>query len=432
MTRTRNFLFATFEGGGSIGPALTVARKLLARGHRVRFMSDRCNRPEAEATGAVFVPWTRAPSRPDRSRDTDLLRDWEVDPEAGFERTLDGLMIGPALLYAEDLIEELRREPADLVVSSEMLFGPMAGCEAAGQRLALLSANICVYPLIPGIPPLGPGLPPARSDEDRALHAAVAAGSARMLNARLPALNGARAALGLAPLANVLDQLEAAEALLLGTARAFDFATEALPPFIRYVGPQLDDPAWAGEWRSPWAEDDPRPLVLVGFSTSFQDHAGVLQRIIGAAADMPVRLLVTLGGAIAPDELRAAPNSVLVDNAPHNAVMREAALVVTHGGHGTVARALVHGRPMLIVPHGRDQADNAVRVTERGAGLSLPPGATAGELRDAMVRLIGDPSFAASAAELGARIAREAAGSPVVDELETLAAPAAPGDRRAA
>jgi MGT family glycosyltransferase len=423
------FLFTTFEGGGSIGPALTVVRKLLARGHRVRFMSDACNRSEAETVGAAFVPWTRAPSRTDKSRDSDLLRDWDVGPMEGMERTLDRLMFGPALAYAEDLLEELAREPADLVVSNEMLFGPMAGCEAAGQRLVLLSCNVCAYPL-EGVPPLGPGLPPARSDEDRALHAEIAAGSRAMLNARLPALNAARAALGLPPLADVLDQLAAAEALLLGTARAFDFAPETLPPNIRYVGPQLDDPAWAEPWTSPWPPDDGRPLVLAGFSTSFQDHAGVLQRVIDAAAGLPVRLLVTLGAAIEPGELRPAPNSVLVRSAPHNAAMREAAAVVTHGGHGTVARALVHGRPMLILPHGRDQADNAVRVTERGAGLRLGNQAPVEEIRAALAKLLGEPAFAEAARALGTRIADEVANSPVVKELEALAAPA--GARAAA
>ncbi len=43
----KHFLFTTWEGGGSVTPALTVVRKLVARGHRVRVMSDRCNRPEA-------------------------------------------------------------------------------------------------------------------------------------------------------------------------------------------------------------------------------------------------------------------------------------------------------------------------------------------------------------------------------------------------
>jgi len=39
-----NFLFTTWEGGGNMTPVRVAARKLLARGHRVRVMSDECNR----------------------------------------------------------------------------------------------------------------------------------------------------------------------------------------------------------------------------------------------------------------------------------------------------------------------------------------------------------------------------------------------------
>ena len=58
-------------------------------------------------------------------------------------------------------------------------------------------------------------------------------------------------------------------------------------------------------------------------------------------APLPVRVLVTLGGSIDRNALRAADNCVLVDSAPHSVVMPLAAFVVTHGGHGTVIRALV-------------------------------------------------------------------------------------------
>jgi UDP:flavonoid glycosyltransferase YjiC (YdhE family) len=72
---------------------------------------------------------------------------------------------------------------------------------------------------------------------------------------------------------------------------------------------------------------------------------------------------------------------------------------------------------------GRDQADNAVRVTVRGAGLSLPPTAPAEEIRAAVGRLLHEPAFAEAAARLGAAVAKDAARSPVVDALEELAAP---------
>src|SRR5688572_4642130 len=95
-----SYLIATWEGGGSVAPALTVARKLLERGHRVRVMSDSCNRPEAEALGAAFVLWRRAPSRISRDRRTTLLRDWEHAGPDGIRHTLDALLTGPALAYA--------------------------------------------------------------------------------------------------------------------------------------------------------------------------------------------------------------------------------------------------------------------------------------------------------------------------------------------
>jgi MGT family glycosyltransferase len=333
-------------------------------------------------------------------------------------------MCGPALAYARDTLAELARRPADLVVSSEMLFGVMAAAEARGQRLALLATNLSVYPLLPGVPPLGAGLMPARDEAERRRHAEFAALARAMLDEGLPAVNAARAALGLPPLAGLLDQLAAADRLLLATSRAFDFPAERLPDQIRYVGPQLDDPAWAEPWVSPWAADDPRPLVLVAFSTTFQDQAALVQRTIDALAGLPARGLVTLGPALDGDGLRAAGNIVIRRSAPHGAVMREAAAVVCHGGHGTTMRALAHRLPLLCLPLGRDQDDNAVRVAARGAGLALPADASTAAIREALRRLLEEPGFRAAARMLGNAVAAEAAAPTAVGELEALAATA--------
>lgn len=327
---------------------------------------------------------------------------------------------GPALLHAQDVIEELRREPADLVVTCEGLFGVMAGCESIEQPFATLCPNISLAPL-PGVPPLGPGLPPARSQEESVMHAEIARGSVELFDSGLSALNAARASLGLRPLNHVIEQFLAARVELLATSRAFDFPCHDLPSRVRYVGPQIADPHWAKSWASPWPETDSRLLVSVGFSTTFQNHAGVLQKVIDACATLPVRVLVTLGGSIKRAELRPGDNCVLVESAPHSTVMRQAALVVTHGGHGTIMRALVSRAPMLVIPHGRDQNDNAVRVTERGAGLSLMPSASVEDIRAAIERLLSDPSFRAAARGLGDRVAADAQNSTVVEELEAAA-----------
>jgi MGT family glycosyltransferase len=425
MSAPKSFLLATWEGGGSVPPMLELARRLAERGHGVRVMSDACNRAESEASGARFIAWSRAPSKPKRSREFDTWDDWsQANPADGFHNLMQNVLAGPALAYAQDLTAELQREPADLVISSEMLFGVHLGCEALAQRFVLMAVNIPLFPL-PGFIPLGPGLKPARTAEQSAVHAEVLAMNEEMLAASLPAFNTARAALKLSPLARMTDQHAAAEAYYIATARAFDFAPSILPAKVSYVGPLLGEPAWAAPFRSPFPESDRSPLALVAFSTTFQNHAGVLQRVIDAIARLPMKAVVTLGGSINREEVRGADNVALLESAPHRAVLSEAVLAVTHGGHGTVVKALAAGKPLLILPHGRDQEDNAVRVTERGAGLRLDRNSETSAIHTALSTLIEDPSYAASAQILGAEIRREIASSDLMGRLEACASGAA-------
>src|SRR5690242_20704187 len=124
MSEKMSYLFTTWEGGGNVTPMLEAVRKLLARGHRVRVMSEECNRPESEATGASFIAWRRAPNRADRSPESQGCRDWAAaSPQEGLLHVIRDLWSGPALAYAQDVVEELRREPAELVVTCEALFG---------------------------------------------------------------------------------------------------------------------------------------------------------------------------------------------------------------------------------------------------------------------------------------------------------------------
>jgi MGT family glycosyltransferase len=418
----KSFLLTTFEAGGSIAPFVTTGRKLAAAGHRVRVMSDACNRDEIERAGLEFRPWTAAPSRPARGREHEPVRDWEA-PSAidGFAMMLETFLIGRAADFAQDVAGELARDPADLTITIDMLFGPMIACEALGRKWAAMACNVCPFPLIPGIPPLGPGLAPATTPEEEALHAEIAASTFTLLDRYLPQLNAARARFGLPPLAHSWNQPLAGERFLIAASPQFDFPARHLPARFAYVGPQLDDNGWSQPWRDPFPAGDPRPLVLVAFSTTFQDHAGVLQNVIDALATLPVRAVVTLGGVIGAEELSPPGNVRLLESAPHREVMREARLVVTHGGHGTVMKALLAGLPLLILPHGRDQADNAVRVTTRGAGLSLGKSASAAAIAAALSRLLDEETYARSAQTLGEAIRAADDPQAIVAMCEALA-----------
>ena len=70
--------------------------------------------------------------------------------------------------------------------------------------------------------------------------------------------------------------------------------------------------------------------------------------------------------------IEVPPNGLLVDWLSYSQVMAAADVVVCHGGHGTLARALGLGKPLLTSPAIGDMAENASRVAWAGAGLTVP------------------------------------------------------------
>jgi UDP:flavonoid glycosyltransferase YjiC (YdhE family) len=412
------FLLCLPDGGGSAPPLLSVASALAARGHGVRVLADPVLAPDVRATGATWVSWTRAPHRHDHAPESDIMRDWEGrTPLAQFARARDRLVFGPAGAFAADVLEELERRPADVLASEVLLAGPTIAAEAAGVPMAVLDSTIYPFP-VAGVPPMGPGLLPARGPLGRARDRLLGGLSVRMWDRGLPALNAARAAHGLAPLGSVVEAYERVERFLVMTSEAFDFpAAGARPANVRYVGPRLADPAWAGEWSPPPGD---APLVLVGFSSTFQDQLPVLRRVAEALGRLPVRGLVTLGPSLDADALDAPPNVTVVASAPHREVLAHAAAVVTHAGHGTVIKALAHGVPVVALPMGRDQLDVAARLVAAGAGLRLRPRARPAAIAQAVRRVLDEPAFARAARRLAEAIARDTAEDRAVAELEGL------------
>ena len=421
MIISKRFLFVDWEGGGNLPPALTVAHRLVERGHAVRFLGEPCNRQEIEATGSVFVSYVHAPHRDNKLPESDFIRDWEArTPFEAFARTRERLMFGQASAYAQDVLEELAAHLADAVAVDFPLFGALVGAEHAHVPTAVLNTTIYRLPA-PGLPPTGLGLLPAADPFARVRDAVLNALVSRLFAQGLPDLNAARSRLGLAPLSHPFQQLEHADLFLVLTSPAFDFPARRLPPNVRYVGPQLDELLWAQPWSSPWPADHPDPLVVVSLSTSFQHQGALLQRVMDALGGLRVRGLVTLGPTLAPKDFQAPGNVVIRSSAPHGRVFPQAAAVVTHAGHGTVMRALAYGLPLVCIPMGRDQNDLAARVVARGAGLRLSPKARIPGLSQAIQRVLDEASFREQARHLAQAIAEETRRPLAAEALEELA-----------
>jgi MGT family glycosyltransferase len=365
----------------------------------------------------VHVPWTSAPQRPDLEPTSMLIQDWDArTPQQALRAAVAGVMTGPAGLFADDVRAELGRRSADVVVANIFLLGAQLGAQAEGVPVAVLIPNLFAIPGW-GIPPIGPGLSPMRGPVGRVRDAVIGKMTVRLFDSGLDQLNAARTANGLPPLAHVLDQYGEADRILLLTSRAFEFEQYSPPSHVRFCGPRLDDPAWAGDWAPPPGDD---PLVLVGLSSTFMDHADPLRRIAAALGELPVRGLVTTGPALDPAQVDAPANVQVVRSAPHSEVLKHASAVVTHAGHGTVIKALAAGVPLVCLPLGRDQLDNAARVAAHGAGLRLKPNAQPSAIGEAVRRVIEEPSFAGGARRIGAAIADDLREDHAVRELEEL------------
>ena len=149
----------------------------------------------------------------------------------------------------------------------------------------------------------------------------------------------------------------------------FDGADEEPASNVRYVGPVLPTRNPAEEWLSPWEPTDLRPLVLVSLSTMpGQASTTLAQGVLDALAQNAIRVVMTTG-ALSPEKLTPPGNAVVFGVLPHGAILPQAALMVTHGGHGSVMGALAHGVPLVCIPGvGADQPIVGERIVVVGAG----------------------------------------------------------------
>ncbi len=282
-SRPRRFLLALWDGGGNVPPELGVARRVVERGHRVHVLGDPTFADAAEAAGCSFSPWQRAPHRKTFDPSDDLLKDWEAnDPLDALRRLRDELMSGPAAAFAADTAAAIGAFHPDAVLADANLFGSVIAAEEAGLPVVALIPNIWE------VPTPGTGDP------------AVLRITNRVLKGGLPDLNAARAEHGLPPLTSLYDQILGADRILVLSSETFDTVSPFVPANVRYVGPVLDDPTWTEPWSSPWPESNTDPLVLVGFSSMYQNQGSLVQRVIDALSGMEVRAVVALGQMLTP------------------------------------------------------------------------------------------------------------------------------------
>ena len=407
---------------GNAPPQLAVTDELVERGHEVRVLAHAAARKRIERTGAEFLELRRAvPAMDITRRDTDSLRDWEARTRLGAGmRLLNNGLFPFVVNISRECAAVLESWPADVVALDWMLMG--AAIAAEGARIPAVALVHCPYPLPAiGVPPLFSGLTVREGRLGAARDRVLNRIAARLLAGGLPLVNKARAEQGLTPLSDWSSQLLGVQEICMLTAPELDFSSRGvLPANVRYVGPAFE--RHSHEWCSPWPETNTDPLVIASFSTSYMDQQGLAQRVLDALSGLPVRALLTAGPALETRGLRIPANAHVVDYIPHRTVFPHAALVITHCGWQTVNAALADGVPLVCVPDGRDQPDNAARVVACGAGVRVSKHASPAKLRRVIAAALANPELGRGARAMAEALGRSDGAVAVADRLEELAA----------
>jgi UDP:flavonoid glycosyltransferase YjiC (YdhE family) len=275
----------------------------------------------------------------------------------------EGQHAAEAALALLPLLEDFRPH---VVVSDILTLAPTLAAERAGIPLATLVPHI--YPVVqPGLPFFAIGLRPPRTrlgrgvwryGHDRALRVGLEQGR-RDLNIQ-------RQRLELPPIDHFHGGISP-DLALVATYPQLEYPRQ-WPAGVEITGPMTYEMPHP-EIELPPGDD---PLVLVAPSTAHDSDNHLVRTALAALADAPVRVVATTNLVAPQHPIEVPANAVLVEWLSYSQLMPAASIVISHGGHGTVARALGAGTPVLVCPIIGDMSETAMRVAWAGAGLSLP------------------------------------------------------------
>lgn len=419
MTSHRVVL-ANFGSFGDLHPYLGIARELQRRGHHPVIATVPYYREKVQAAGFAFHP----------VRFSEL----KEKPDAAMMERILHLRTGPEFIVRELLMPWVRTaytemldalDGASLLVSHPLTYAAQLAAERRGLRwvstqlapTGMLSAND------PPVIPFAPLLNRMHSLGPRFWRPLFRVARRSILGWTRP-VQLLRAELGLPPSGNPMfeggaspDGTLALFSPLLGRPQP-DWPVKTVQTgFVFYDGetdalqPELEAFLRAGD-----------PPIIFTLGTAAVHNPGEFYRQSASAAQRLGRRAVLLVGRDAVDEPQGLPDSILaVDYAPFSQLLPRAAAVVHQGGVGTTAQAMRSGRPMLVMPYGVDQPDNAERVRRLGIARVVTRRAysvicAAQELEI----LLQEPSYAEQAQSVGRQVRMEDGAHAACDLLQQL------------
>jgi len=177
------------------------------------------------------------------------------------------------------------------------------------------------------------------------------------------------------------------------------------------------------ELKSFLAQGSPPITFTLGSMVAFTDGA---ERFYAASLEAARRLgrraVLLTGSPNAVGVPKDLPEwAFALPYVPHARIFPASAVVVHHGGAGSLAQAMRAGRPMLIVPYAFDQPSNAAHAAHLGIARVIRPGRyTPANAARELNRLLTDPAITARTAEIALHLANEDGTANACDAIEQL------------
>lgn len=385
------FLFTFAGGSGHFEPLVPLARAALAAGHTVAFAGQAAMLAAIEAAGFLAfatagatlsaTPVRQPLLKVDRTREERDLRD-------GFATRL-------AHTRADALLTLGGTWQPDLLVCDEVDFGAMI----AAERLGVPYATVLV----------------------------IAAGSFVRKEVVGFALNELRAEYGLPPDPELI--MLSRYLVLSPFPPSYRDPAFPLPATAHAMRPPLVSAPLAVN-KPPWPVALPAaPTIYFTLGTVFNVESGDLfERVLAGLRELPVNVVATVGRELDPASFGPQPPHIhLARYLPQADVLPYCDAVVAHGGSGSVMGALAHGLPMVLIPMGADQPNNADRCVALGVARQLDAlTVTPQEVSTTVMAVLRDPGYRHHATLLQAEIAALPEPAQLLPLLERLAATLAP------
>jgi UDP:flavonoid glycosyltransferase YjiC (YdhE family) len=371
-------LFSSTRGAGHLQPLLRYAKAVLTRGHEVLVAGPEELREVLGAAALAHAPF-------DHPGDQALAPFWAslraVPMEQQSAIVVRDIFAGAnARAAMPGLLKIIRAFQPQLVVRESAEFGAIVAAEVAGVphvRVAvhhqLMEEQICALAVAP--------------------------------------IDSLREAAGLS--ADHGASLRA-EPIFTAFPECFEGPPVSAASVVHRIGPGAPKPA--AETSGFQLANDGLPLVYITFGTvlsTVPEALALYRTAVAAIAELPVRALLTTGRDFDVGKLGAIPANLRVEAwVPQAEVFPHTAVMVCHGGSGTVLGGLAAGIPQVVVPFGADQPQNAQSVAAIGAGVALTkPDPEA--LRAAIQRVLDDSGFRRAARA----VAVDMAALPAVDDV---------------